>query len=48
MDLDQDIPVKRMHDLLQNNDKGLQTDMVILDFSKAFDTVLHGNFAIQI
>ena len=28
-----------MHDLLRNNDKGLQTDMVILDFSKAFDTV---------
>ena len=30
-----------MHDLLQNNDKGLQTDMVILDCFKAFDTVPH-------
>lgn len=30
-----------VHDLLQNNDKGLQTDMVIFDFSKAFDIVPH-------
>ena len=30
-----------MHALVQNNDKELQTDMVILDFSKAFDTVTH-------
>ena len=31
-----------MHDLLRNTDKGLQTDMVELDFSKAFNTVPHG------
>ena len=31
-----------MHDLLRNTDKGLQTDMVKLDFSKAFNTVPHG------
>ena len=31
-----------MHDLLRNNDKGLQMDIVILDFSKAFDTVPQG------
>ena len=46
MDLEQDILVNTqllttMHDLLRNNDKGLQTDMVILDFSQAFDTVPH-------
>ena len=29
------------HDLLPNDDEGLQTDTVILDFSKAFDTVPH-------
>ena len=46
MDLDQDIHVKQLlitrHELLRNNDKGLQRDMVILNFSKAFDTVAHG------
>ena len=29
------------HDLLTNYDKKIQTDMAILDFSKAFDTVPH-------
>ena len=31
-----------MHDILRNNENGLQMDMVKLDFSKAFDTVPHG------
>ena len=30
-----------MHDLMQSFDRRLQTDMIILDFSKAFDTVPH-------
>ena len=30
-----------MHDILQANDAGVQVDIVILDFSKAFDTVPH-------
>lgn len=29
------------HDLIKNFDQKLQTDILILDFSKAFDTVLH-------
>ena len=28
-------------DLMRNHDKNLQTDIAILDFSKAFDTVPH-------
>ena len=31
-----------IHDLLRKYDVGTQIDMVILDFSKAFDTVPHG------
>ena len=43
-----------MHDLMQSFDRRLQTDMIILDFSKAFDTVPHqkllyklGNYGIK-
>ena len=30
-----------LNDLLHSNDKGLQTDIAVLDLSKAFDTVPH-------
>ena len=30
-----------MHDLLQANDRNIQMDIAILDFSKAYDTVPH-------
>ena len=30
-----------MHDIMQNFDSKQQTDLVMLDFSKAFDTVPH-------
>ena len=29
------------HQLAQNNDKNIQTDLIIMDFSKAFDKVPH-------
>ena len=34
--------VTLLHDLASTLDKGTQTDMVVLDFSKAFDRVPHG------
>ena len=34
--------VTLLHDLASTLDKGTQTDMVVLDFSKAFDHVPHG------
>ena len=33
--------VLTIHDLDRNFDNGLQTDLILLDFSKAFDSVLH-------
>jgi hypothetical protein len=33
-----------IHDMLQSFDKKKQLDIAILDFSKAFDTVLHDRF----
>ena len=30
-----------IHELLQNMQKGKQTDLILLDFSKAFDKVSH-------
>ena len=29
------------HQLAQNNDKNIQTDLIIMDFAKAFDKVPH-------
>ena len=31
--------IQTMHDLCSSRDKRVQTDMLVLDFSKAFDTV---------
>ena len=37
-----------MQDLHSQADKGIQTDAVILDFSKAFDNVSHTRFAYKL
>jgi retron-type reverse transcriptase len=33
--------ISLIHDLTQNNDKNIQTDLIIMDFAKAFDKVPH-------
>ena len=35
------IYINKMHDIMKSFDSKKQTDLVILDFSKAFDTVPH-------
>jgi hypothetical protein len=40
--------VVTIHDMLQSFDKGKQVDIVILDFSKAFDTVPYDRLLHQI
>jgi DNA-binding protein YbaB len=35
------IHVSLAHQLAQNNDKNIQTDLIIMDFTKAFDKVPH-------
>ena len=37
-----------MHDIMQSVDSKQQTDLVILDFSKAFDTMPHRNLLFKI
>ena len=31
--------ISLIHELSQNNDKNIQTDLIIMDFAKAFDKV---------
>jgi retron-type reverse transcriptase len=33
--------ISLIHELSQNNDKNIQTDLIIMDFAKAFDKVPH-------
>jgi hypothetical protein len=37
-----------MHDLQKTNDAGIQSDVIILDFSKAFDTVPHPQLLLKL
>ena len=36
--------ISLLHDLVRNLDEGVQTDLISLDFAKAFDTVPHNRF----
>ena len=40
--------IQTMHDLCSNRDKRLQIDMLVLDFSKAFDTVPHHRLMLKL
>ena len=33
--------ISLMQELFENNDKNIQTDLIIMDFAKAFDKVQH-------
>ena len=40
--------IQNMHDLCSSRDERLQTDMLVLDFSKAFDTVPHHRLMLKL
>ena len=40
--------VYTFNDLAYNQEQGLVTDIIILDFAKAFDTVSYRNFLIKL
>ena len=40
--------ISTVHDIMQNIDSKQQTDLVILDFSKAFDTVPHKKLLLKL